>query len=87
MKLPLIRIVEWIENNEVRLFFSSGKVVEVILPWVEDARRAHVVDGGGGLDPGDGLDVGADTLAEMRGRVLRPGRRGWIGSKQPSARS
>lgn len=80
MKMPLIKIVEWIEKNRVRLFFSSGKVVELKLPWVSSARKARIVDGGMGLDPGDGLDVSAAMLAARRGRVLLPGRRGWIGA-------
>ncbi len=79
MKIPLIRIVEWIKGNEVRLFFSSGKVVEVKLPWVKSARKARIVDDGMGLDPGDGLDVSATLLATKRGKVLLPGARGWIG--------
>lgn len=80
MRIPRIRLVEWVEGNEVRLFFSSGKVVEVKLPWVEDASAAKVVDAGVGLDPGDGLDVSSLNLCERRGKVLRKGRRGWYGS-------
>jgi hypothetical protein len=80
MKITLIRIVEWIKKNEVRLFFSSGKVTEVKLPWVKDARKAHIVDGGMGLDPGNGKDVCADTLVGLKGRELLPGRRGFVGS-------
>ena len=80
LKLPLIRLVDWIEGNKVRLFFSSGKVIEAKLPWVKDARHARIVDGGMGLDAGDGKDVCADTLATLRARVLVKGARGWIGS-------
>jgi hypothetical protein len=80
MKLPLLRIVEWIEKNRVRLFFSSGKVMEVAIPWVRSAKHAKIVDDGMGFDAGDGKDVGADTLAMMRGKVLLPGDRGWVGS-------
>ena len=86
MRIPKLRLVEWIGGSEGRLFFSSGKVVEVTLPWVTDARRAQIVDGGMGLDPGDGKDVSAMDLAyaagnvKLPGVVLRPGRRGWVGS-------
>lgn len=58
-------MVEWIKGNELRVFFASGKVIEVALPWVKDARRARVVDEGGGLDPGNGKDVGADTISRL----------------------
>ena len=79
-KYPLIRIVEWLGRNKVALFFSSGKAVELTLPWVKSAKKAHIVHNGGALDIGNGEDVGSDTLAEMEGHVLAPGRRGWIGS-------
>lgn len=80
-RVPIICIVEWIEKNIVRVFFSSGRVVEVALPWVRIARQARVVDDGMGLDPGDGKDVGADTVAVLHPtRVLLSGDRGWIGS-------
>jgi hypothetical protein len=79
-KYPLIRLVEWIGGNKVALFFSSGKAVELTLPWVKNAKKAKSLYDGGALDIGDGHDVGSDTLAMMRGRILAPGRRGWIGS-------
>ena len=60
---PRLLIVEWIEKNEVRLFFSSGRVTEMHLPWVKNAKKARIVDGGLGLDPGDGLEVSAPDLA------------------------
>ena len=79
-RIPRLLVVEWVEGNEVRLFFSSGKVVELRLPWVRSARKVRIVDGGMGLDPGDGKDVSASSLAEQPGRVLRKGRRGFLGS-------
>lgn len=79
-KIPLIKLVEWLGKNRVRLFFSSGKVVELTLSWVKDSRSAHIVDDGGGLDPGNGRDVAASMLAEKKGRVLCEGRRGYVGS-------
>lgn len=79
-KYPLISMVEWLGGNKVELFFSSGKAVELTLPWVKSAKKAKILYKGGALDIGDGRDVGSDTLAEMRGRILTPGRRGWIGS-------
>jgi hypothetical protein len=69
---PILWMVEWLEKNEVRLFFSTGRVVEVKLP-VRSARRAHIVQSGLGLDPGDGLDMCALELHKMRGRVWEPG--------------
>ena len=80
MKYPLICLLDRLGTNKVRLFFSSGKVVELKLPWVKSAKKAKILYGGGALDIGDGKDVGSDTLANMRGRVLLAGRHGWIGS-------
>jgi len=68
---PAIRIVEWIEGNKVRLFFSTGEVKEMKLPSVRSARRARIVDGGLGLDPGDGFELSAPRLYGMRGRFVR----------------
>lgn len=79
-KYPLIRMVEWIEKNRVRLFFSSGQASEVKLP-VRSAKRAKILDGGGALDISDGCDMGSDTLACM-GKMLVPSRRGWVGIYQ-----
>lgn len=84
-RIPLVRMLEWLGGNEVRLFFSSGKIVEVALP-VDDARGAKVVDGGLGIDPGDGLEISAWDLSRVEGRVLAPGRRGWEGSSPPAHR-
>ena len=72
-KYPLlIWLVEWIEKNEVRLFFSSGRIVELKLP-VKSAKRARIVDRGIGLDPGDGLDMSAYELHGRRGKVWAAG--------------
>lgn len=78
-KLPLLRLAEWLGGNRVALFYSSGLAIEVELPWVRSAQKARIVDGGMGLDPGDGKDVGADTLAMLPGRVLAKSDRGWVG--------
>lgn len=78
-KYPLIRMMHWLGKNSVLLFFSSGKAIEVALPWVKTARRARILYNGGALDIGNGQDVGSDTLAAM-GRTLVRGRRGWVGS-------
>lgn len=77
MKYPLIRMVEWREKNRVTLFFSSGQASDVDLP-VRSAKRAKILDGGGALDIGNGMDMGSDTLALM-GKMLVPARRGWVG--------
>ncbi len=80
-KIPFVRLLEWIEGSKARALFSSGKVIELKLP-VTDASDAHVVDGGMGIDPGNGMEISAAMLAEMRGKVWTPGRRGWIGYVQ-----
>jgi hypothetical protein len=73
---PRLKLVEWIEKNEVRLFFSTGLITELRLPWVKSAKNARIVDRGLGLDPGDGLEVSAPDLASAPGaKVLRPARR------------
>ena len=73
---PRLLIVEWIEKNEVRLFFSTGLITEVRLPWVKSAKKARIVDNGLGLDPGDGLEVSAPNLASRQdAKVLRSARR------------
>ena len=77
-RIPSIIMVEWIEGNEARVSFSSGKVIELHLP-VKDARKVKIVDEGSGLDPGDGLDMGADTVAEIRGKIYDRGEPGWVG--------
>lgn len=80
-RIPLLRMVQWKGKNRVALFFSSGRAVEVELPWVKSAKKAHIVDDGMGLDPGNGRDVDALRLVALPPmRVLLPGDRGWIGS-------
>ena len=71
---PMIRLVEWLGGNEVRVFFSLGKKtipVEMKLPWVRSAKQARVVDEGMGLDPGDGLDISGLDLWTMPHKVIR----------------
>jgi len=73
---PRLLIMEWIEKNEVRLFFSTGLVTELCLPWVKSAKKARIVDNGLGLDPGDGLEISAPNLAARKdARVLCKARR------------
>ena len=67
-KFPLLRLVEWLGGNRVRLFYSTGRVIEVRLP-VASAKRARIVDYGMGLDPGDGLDMSADGLYD-KGKIV-----------------
>ena len=50
----MLSVVEWIERNEVRLCFTNGRIVEVKLPEVKDARRARLVDDGAGPGLADG---------------------------------
>jgi hypothetical protein len=70
---PIIWMVEWLRKNEVRLFFSTGRVVELKLP-VSSAKKAKIVSKGLGLDPGDGFDLCAIELHKQRGKVWIPGR-------------
>jgi hypothetical protein len=59
----LLRMAEVVGPAEVRLFFSDGLVVERRLPGVKEVGRVRVIDGGLGLDPGDGRgDLSARTL-------------------------
>lgn len=74
MKTPILaRMVEWIDKNRVRLFFSTGRVVEINLP-VESAKYARIVDQGVGVDPGDGRDLSAYTLYFRKSKELRKDR-------------
>ena len=58
----------WARGNKVRLVFSSGRIVDLVLPG-RKARFAHVVDDGAGVDIGDGREASADFLHGLRGRV------------------
>lgn len=71
--MPLIVMAQWLHDNVVRLFFTTGRFVELALP-VKSARRVRIVDKGLGLDPGNGKDMSAYGLHKMRGKVLAPGR-------------
>jgi hypothetical protein len=74
---PILRMVEWVKGNRVRLFFSTGRVTEVSLP-VKSAKKARVVDYGMGLDPGDGVEFSAPDLYERRGvEICAAGRQSW----------
>lgn len=67
---PALRLVEWLNSNLVRLFFSTGLIKEIRLP-TKNARRAQIVSGGLGLDiDGKGLEMSAPRLAGMRGRTI-----------------
>lgn len=62
-----IVLCEWLGGAEVRVFFADGVVVEQVLPGVRNAGRVRVVDGGLGLDPGDGgAEVGAWSIYDSR---------------------
>jgi hypothetical protein len=65
-------MVEWLQKNKVRLFFSTGRIVELALP-VTSAKRAKIVEKGLGLDPGNGKDMCAVELHKQHGKVWRRG--------------
>ena len=69
---PILWMVEYLLKNKVRLFFSTGRIVEVKLP-VASAKKAKIVDKGLGLDPGNGLDMCAIELHKQRGKVWARG--------------
>lgn len=64
--------MEWLGKNRVRLFFATGKILEVALP-IRSAKNARVVYGGVGVDPGDGYELSASTLHDMPGMLWRLG--------------
>ena len=66
--LPVILMAEPLSENRVRLFFSTGKIADVIVPG-RAAERAKVVFGGVGLDIGDGREMSAATLHTRPGKV------------------
>ncbi len=68
-RYPLIHLVEWLKANRVRLFFSTGRIVEVKLP-IRSAKRAKIVFGGVGLDPGDGRELSAVTLHRLKAEKI-----------------
>jgi len=69
-------MIEPLRKNEVRLFFSTGRVVELKFP-VASTKGAKIVSGGLGLDPGDGFDLCAVELHKQRGgKVWLPG--SWV---------
>ncbi len=77
--LPILSSVEWISGGEVRLCFTSNRIVEVVLPGVKDARKARIIDEGGGLDPGDGKGEFSSVFPlGHRGRVLLAGHAGKV---------
>jgi hypothetical protein len=82
MKIPMVQVVEWVDGNKIRLFFSSGKISEVRLPDVEDASGVEIVDEGCGIDPGDGVEFSSCHLAQMRGKVWVKGKKGFVGSSR-----
>lgn len=76
MKGVLIRRVEWLGKNELRVFFATGLILETKLPWCKSARYARAIDRGMGLKFGSsaGDEVAARAVAQLPGIVLR-GRR------------
>lgn len=76
MKAVIIRRVEWLGRNELRVFFATGLVLETSLPWCKNARLARVIDCGMGLKFGPSVrdEVAARAVAQLPGAVLR-GRR------------
>lgn len=64
----LVKRVEVIGRNEVRLFFSDGTVIERAVPDVARLGEVRVVDSGLGIDPGDGRgEVSAHALYHRPG--------------------
>jgi hypothetical protein len=73
-KIPLVKLVQWLGGNRLRLFFDVGERVETREATVVGASKgARVVDHGMGIDPGDGLDRSAYSLyLESRAVRKRP---------------
>lgn len=67
----ILRDVEWLECNEVRLFFSTGLILETKLPC-RSAKQATVIDFGLGLKFGAGMngEMSARALSMEPGNVL-----------------
>lgn len=65
-KLPLIKMIEPLSGGRIRLFFSTGKIVEHKFA-VKSTKHAKIVARGLGLDPaGNGRDLAADVLHERK---------------------
>ena len=70
---PLISMVEWVYGKVVRIFWSTGRIAELVMP-VRSARGAKIVSHGLGLDPGNGKDLCAVALHERTdGKVWKMG--------------
>jgi len=67
----ILNNVEWLGKNEVRLFFSTGLVLERSLPC-KSAKGARIIDYGMGLKFGRGFrnEWSALDLATGPGTVL-----------------
>jgi hypothetical protein len=77
MRPLVIWMVESLPKRHARLFFSTGKIVEVKLPALPKGFRGpvRIVHRGLGLDLGGGYDVGADQAYKWPGKVWRRGQR------------
>lgn len=76
MKPVLIRRVEWLGKNELRVFFTTGFILETKIPWCKNAHGAKPIDYGMGLKFGRRIrdEASARAVAQLPGTVLR-GRR------------
>ena len=63
---PLIWMLEALTGNRVRLFFSTGRIVEIA---AVHAKKAKITDKGLGLDLGDGRDRCAEEIHRLPGKV------------------
>jgi hypothetical protein len=71
--LPVVLLVEPLyakPDSLVRVFFSTGKIVDVRLP-TKRARWAHIVEHGIGIDVGDGGEMSASCLHDLPGKVWK----------------
>lgn len=69
----VIKHVEWLGGNELRVFFATGLVLETKIPWCKVAKTAHPIDCGMGLKFGRRIrdEVSARQVAQLPGVVLR----------------
>ena len=76
MSAVLIRHVEWLGGADLRVFFTTGLVLEVRIPQCESAEGAKPIDCGMGLRFGRRVrdEASARYVAQLPGKVLR-GRR------------